>query len=297
MSVVVVGSANVDTVIRGDRLPRPGETVEAGGYAEGPGGKGLNQAVAAHRAGADVTFFYATGDDSGAKFLNAFLSADNMDTRPLTTDQPTGRAFIQIDSHGENSIMIVGGANTALSAWPDTTIVDAIEQADFLVLQQEVSTELNLSLARLAHTHHTQVVLTPAPVEKTAENVLELVDILVLNEHEAQQVASTATALDGARALSDTRTVVVTQGKDGATVFRDGTLIGQGVAPAVTAVDTTGAGDCFVGFFVASLDRGSDITDAVSYACVAAALSVTTDGAAPAIPLAHDVDTFRKEHP
>ena len=297
MPVVVVGSANVDTVIRGQRLPRPGETVEATDYAEGPGGKGLNQAVAAHRAGAAVTYFYATGDDSGAEFLNAFLAADNMITQPVVTDQPTGRAFIQIDSAGENSIMIVGGANTALAAWPDNTIVDAISQADFLVLQQEVSTELNRTLAELARAHNTQVVLTPAPVEKTADSVLELVDILVLNEHEAMHLASSATALDGAKTLSEHKTVVVTQGKDGATVFRHGVDIGHGQAPAVTAVDTTGAGDCFVGYFVAALDGGSDITDAVTHACVAAALSVTRPGAAPAIPYANDVDQFGKEHP
>lgn len=295
MSIVVAGSANVDTVILGDRLPLPGETVEASEYCELPGGKGLNQAVAASRAGADVSFFFATGEDQAGDMLHRFLATESLRAAPVLSSQPTGRAFIQIDSAGENAIMIVGGSNTALPTWPDPLIVEAIGSASFLVLQQEVSPQLNRSLARHAQKAGTRVVLTPAPVEKTTARVVDLVDILILNEHEATQLGGGATPTDAARHLSEHREVILTRGKQGATFFRDGVEHSHSAAPRVTAIDTTGAGDCFAGFVVARLDAGDDIVDAIRTGCCAAGLSVTRSGAAPSIPTAQELDQWRKE--
>ena len=296
VAIVVVGSANVDTVIRGDRLPLPGETVEASDYVELPGGKGLNQAVAASRAGTDTAFFFATGNDSGGDMLRLFLSNESLTVHGVADTAATGRAFIQINAAGENSIMIVGGANTTVTSWPTQNIFDAIQGASFLVLQQEVATELNLSLATHAKKTGTPVVLTPAPIEKTHPDLLALVDILVLNEHENAWLDRNESLSAAAKELKKTRTVIVTLGKQGAMFFHDGKEHPVVPSPTVTAVDTTGAGDCFSGFLVASLDGGAPLAEAIHTACVAAAVSVTRNGAAVSMPTGSEVNHYRKDH-
>lgn len=286
MSVVVVGSANVDLTVRGGRLPQPGETVAASSYTEAPGGKGLNQAVAASRAGAEVTFFCAVGNDSGAQVLKHFLSGEALKTRMAHTAQPTGRAFIEIDDAGQNSIMVVGGANTALDEWPDAGLEEAIASSYFLVLQQEISLTLNLRLAALANSLDTQVVLTPAPVENTPPSLLSFTDILVLNEHEASLLGGHKDPTLAARTLSAKKTLILTRGSAGASLYRSGTHAGDFPSPKVSAKDTTGAGDCFVGNFVAHKVSGARDDEAITFACQAAAVSVTKPGAAPSMPTA-----------
>lgn len=286
MSVVVVGSANVDLTVRGGRLPQPGETVAASSYTEAPGGKGLNQAVAASRAGAEVTFFCAVGNDSGAQVLKHFLSGEALKTRMAHTAQPTGRAFIEIDDAGQNSIMVVGGANTALDEWPDAGLEEAIASSYFLVLQQEISPTLNLRLAALANSLDTQVVLTPAPVENTPPSLLSFTDILVLNEHEASLLGGHKDPTMAARTLSAKKTLILTRGSAGASLYRSGTHAGDFPSPKVSAKDTTGAGDCFVGNFVAHKVSGARDDEAITFACQAAAVSVTKPGAAPSMPTA-----------
>lgn len=286
MSVVVVGSANVDLTVRGGRLPQPGETVAASSYTEAPGGKGLNQAVAASRAGAEVTFFCAVGNDSGAQVLKHFLSGEALKTKMAHTAQPTGRAFIEIDDAGQNSIMVVGGANTALDEWPDSSVEEAIASSYFLVLQQEISPTLNLRLAALANSLDTQVVLTPAPVENTPPSLLSFTDILVLNEHEASLLGGHKDPTLAARTLSAKKTLILTRGSAGASLYRSGTHAGDFPSPKVSAKDTTGAGDCFVGNFVAHKVSGARDDEAITFACQAAAVSVTKPGAAPSMPTA-----------
>ena len=165
------------------------------------------------------------------------------------------------------------------------------------MLQQEITTELNLSLATHAKKAGTPVVLTPAPIEKTDPDLLALVDILVLNEHENGLLDRNDLLSAEAKELKRTRTVIVTQGKQGAMFFHDGQEHPVVPSPRVTAVDTTGAGDCFTGYLVATLDAGATLQEAIHTACVAAALSVTLDGAAVSMPTASDVSTFGKEQP
>ena len=284
MAVVVVGSANVDLFVRGQRLPEPGETVFADTYDELPGGKGLNQAVAAARAGSDVTFFCSVGKDSGADFLEDFLSHENISLSATVTDSPTGRAIIQVDAKAENSIMVVGGANLATESFDGDHFASKAAAASHVVLQQEVSLALNLHAATVARNAGSLVVLTPAPAENTSEELLELVDILLLNEHEARIVAKVDDAEDAAVALSIGRTVVLTQGAAGATLFTDGVRIGFVAAPRVESVDTTGAGDCLAGNFIAHRDAGASDLAALEAACFAASESVTRAGAATAMP-------------
>lgn len=284
MSVVVVGSANVDLFVRGQRLPEPGETVFADTYDELPGGKGLNQAVAAARAGAEVAFFCAVGKDSGADFLADFLGTEPLTLSATVTSSPTGRAIIQVDAKAENSIMVVGGANLAAESFGGSDFESRITKASHVVLQQEVSLALNLQAAKLARDAGALVVLTPAPAENTSNELLELVDILLLNEHEARIVAGMDNSAEAARSLSANRTVVLTQGAAGATLFSQGAHVGSVNAPKVESIDTTGAGDCLAGNFVAHRDAGAEDLDALDAACRAASESVKTAGAATAMP-------------
>ena len=284
MSLVVVGSANVDLFVRGQRLPEPGETVFADTYDELPGGKGLNQAVAAARAGAEVAFFCAVGKDSGADFLAGFLDTEPLTLSATVTSAPTGRAIIQVDANAENSIMVVGGANLAASSFDGKDFKSRVAEASHVILQQEVSLALNLQAAKLARDAGTLVVLTPAPAENTSNELLELVDILLLNEHEARIVAGLDDSEEAARSLSANRTVVLTQGAAGAALFSHGAPVGFVTAPKVESVDTTGAGDCLAGNFVAHRDAGADDLDALDAACRAASESVKTAGAATAMP-------------
>lgn len=284
MSVVVVGSANVDLFVRGQRLPEPGETVFADTYQELPGGKGLNQAVAASRAGAEVSFFCAVGNDSGADFLADFLGKEELTLSTTVTSAPTGRAIIQVDANAENSIMVVGGANLATETFDGDEFRALVATASHVVLQQEVSRGLNLHAATVAHEAGALVVLTPAPAENTSPELLELVDILLLNEHEARIVATIDDAEEAAQSLSVGRTVVLTQGAAGATLFSQGLRVGSVEAPRVESVDTTGAGDCLAGNFVAHRDAGANDVSALEAACLAASQSVTIAGAATAMP-------------
>jgi len=284
MSVVVAGNANVDLFVRGQRLPEPGETVFADTYDELPGGKGLNQAVAAARAGAEVAFFCAVGDDSGADFLADFLGAEPLTLSATVTPSPTGRAIIQVDARGENTIMVVGGANLATKSFDGSGFESRVAEASHVLLQQEVPLALNLQAAKMARYAGTLVVLTPAPAENTSKELLELVDILLLNEHEARIVAGLDDSEEAALSLSAKRTVVLTQGAAGATLFSQGAYVGSVSAPKVESIDTTGAGDCLAGNFAAHRDAGAEDLDALDAACRAASESVKTTGAATAMP-------------
>lgn len=284
MPVVVVGSANVDFFVRGQRLPKPGETVFADTYEEIPGGKGLNQAVAAARAGAEVSFFCAVGNDSGADFLADFLDKEELTLSTTVTSAPTGRAIIEVDANAENSIMVVGGANLATDTFDGDEFRALVATASHVVLQQEVSLGLNLHAASVAREAGALVILTPAPAEHTSSDLLEFVDILLLNEHEARTVARVGDAEEAAQSLSARRIVVLTQGAAGATLFREGSRVGSVQAPRVESVDTTGAGDCLAGNFVAHRDAGADDLSALEAACLAASESVTIAGAATAMP-------------
>lgn len=273
MSVVVLGSLNMDLVVRVAGFPRPGETVAGRSFGTVPGGKGLNQAVAAARAGASVSLLGAVGDDGFGAELRALVFLEGIDAEGLqTVDAPTGTAHIQVDDSGENSIVVVPGANaetTALTAEREA----AIRSAAFLVLQCEVPLELN----RAAIAVGTPTVLTPAPVAALGGVVPEGVEILVGNELEIA-------ALDG---LDRVPLVIETLGADGVRWF--GRESGSLPARRVDAVDTTAAGDTFVGALVARLDAGAALEDAIRWAVVAASITVSRAGATSSIPTAAEV--------
>ena len=283
-SIVVLGSANMDLVVRQPRLPEPGETIFGSAYSAVPGGKGLNQAVAAARAGGDVAFVGAVGHDAFGAQLRATLVADGIDVaRLVEVDVETGTAHIAVMDGGENSIVVVPGANAALTALSaDDTA--PIERAGYLLAQFERPLDLVADALALAKRRGVTTVLTPAPVQEVPAGLLELVDILVPNAIEARQLAGLADEIAAALALSAGRLVVMTRGGDGVLVARDGEVLHDLPARRVEPVDTTGAGDTFTGVLVARLSRGDDLPTALAAAGVGASISVTRAGATTSMP-------------
>ncbi|RDI54277.1 ribokinase [Nocardia mexicana] len=270
--IVVVGSINMDLVTTTGRRPAPGETVLGRGFEMVPGGKGSNQAIAARRAGAEVEFVGAVGDDLFAAELRGVLDDAGVGSRRLRSiPGPSGVAAIVVDAAGENSIIVVGGANAAVSELRDGDL-EAIAEADILLCQLEIPVPTVLAAARHARAHDTAVLLNPSPAQDLPPEFWAAVDIAVVNEGEAAQLGSV---------LDDVPHLVVTRGAKGAT-YRgpEGETSHPGVP--VQAVDTTGAGDTFTGALAARWHEGPDA--ALAWACTAGALATTKLGASAAIP-------------
>lgn len=286
LDVCVIGSANLDLVGRAPRLPGPGETVLGTGYFEAAGGKGLNQAVASARSGAATAFVGMLGDDTAAEHLRSVLAADSIDATGVGTALavPTGRALIGVDDDGENSIIVVPGANAQLTRREITLYGPLISRAPVVLAQLEVPTAAVIAAFEVARAVGATTILNPAPAQPLPSELLGVTDILVPNEHEAALLGG-ATALR----LRMAGTVVVTQGERGALMVTAG---GEVRVPTVSvdAVDTTGAGDTFCGALAARIAQGADILAALRYACVAGALATTRTGAVPAIPTRAEIE-------
>lgn len=291
MSVIVVGSANIDVLVSSDRLPSPGETVFGDSVQENFGGKGLNQAVAASRTGSIVDFFFTVGKDAAGRNIISFLEKESLNSHPLQSEKETGRAMIQIDSYGENSITVIPGANMEMQPLPEESISGAIKQAFFIILQAEINPSVNLEVARLAKKHGVSVVLIPAPVEKVSEELLAVSDVLILNEHECAILGKGSELSLSAKTLSSGRTLILTLGAKGAELYKAGQLVSSFASPVVEAVDTTGAGDCFAGSYISSRALGYDEESAIEFAVTAASLSVQKKGAAESMPSLEEVMT------
>ena len=281
VDVCVVGSANLDLVASARVLPAPGETVLGHHYAEHPGGKGLNQAVAAVRSGARTAFVAAVGDDSAAEVLLAVMHAAGIDTTHVAqrTGVATGRALIGVADGGENSIIVVPGANATVAA-------EQLPKSRVVLAQLEVPLATSQDAFRQARSHGAITVLNPAPAQLLSREMLALCDVVVPNDHEAELLGGVQSLLElGASA------VVVTRGAEGATLTtRDGSTH---IAPfAVDAHDTTAAGDTFCGALCARLAAGDRLPVALRFASAAAAISTTRAGAVPSIPHADQVLAF-----
>jgi ribokinase len=301
--VTVIGSLNMDLVVRASRLPQPGETLVGESFAQVPGGKGGNQAVAAARLGAQVSMIGRIGSDANGAQLKQGLEKEGIDCAGVSTDGdlPTGVALITVDDASQNAIVIVAGSNGALTAQEVAAHEQTIAQAAVVVCQLESPGETVLAAMQTARAHGCIVVLNPAPVTGPLTRAwLETVDFLIPNEIEAAalsgvKVVSPETARAAALALRNrgARHVIVTLGAQGVFVLgagdeRDG---GQHYpARRVEAVDTTAAGDTFVGGFCAALAAGRPQADAVRFGLAAAAISVTRAGAQPSIPYLHEIE-------
>ena len=295
--IAVLGSANMDLVVRQSRLPQPGETMFGSGFSTVPGGKGLNQGVAAARQGGAVDFMGAVGDDAYGAHLRELLHDNEMGVGGLATaDAPTGTAHISVLDSGENSIVVVSGANATVTSL--TPVQERIiRDAAFLVMQCELpvaALEAGIAVARAAGVF---TVLTPAPVVPLPAGFLASVDLVVPNQLEAAELTGESDPARAAEVLSAGRTwAIVTLGAEGCIVAFDGAVLGLAPARPVTAVDTTAAGDTFVGALVARLASFDLVTpvresvseermiDAVRWATVASSISVTRPGATSSMP-------------
>jgi ribokinase len=292
--VVVVGSANMDLVAATPTLPRPGETVLGSDFAMVPGGKGANQAIAAARAGADCAFLGAIGSDSFGVTLKARLAASRVDTAHLRTVYgASGVAVIMVDAAGENAIAVTPGANAAFTGLTAGELA-AIEGADVLICQLEIPVETVIEAARAAHAAGRWVVLNAAPARVLPPELLDCVDLLVVNEVEAQAVTGRGRD-DPAALLSVVRRAVLTLGADGAWYGdRDGTSA-HVTPPKVRSVDSTAAGDAFTGALAVAWGEGRPILDAVRWACAAGAASVRKLGASHSLPQRDQIDELYAE--
>ncbi|TQN44189.1 ribokinase [Blastococcus colisei] len=288
--VVVVGSANADLVLQVHHRPAPGETVLAGTSTTTPGGKGANQAVAAARMGGRATFVGCVGRDGHARLLQSSMHEAGVDLAGVAVvDAPTGHAVIVITPDGENSIIVTPGANSSLDA-------DAVDRSaarwtgdDVVVAQLEIPMETVTRAARRAAQVGARFVLNAAPAAAVAPEVLALCDPLVVNEDEAGVIVAHAGVdlganLEGIKATAaaltalGARSAVVTLGPEGALVA-SAAGVEHIPAPRVRAVDTTGAGDGFVGALAARLSRGDSLSDAARVAAAFASAAVTRLGA------------------
>ncbi|WP_054178128.1 ribokinase [Trabulsiella odontotermitis] len=302
-NLVVLGSINADHILNLETFPTPGETVTGNHYQVAFGGKGANQAVAAGRSGAKIAFIACTGDDDTGVRVRKQLESDNIDVTPVSAirGESTGVALIFVNAEGENVIGIHAGANAALS----TALVEAektrIAQADALLMQLESPLESVLEAAKIAHQHHTSVVLNPAPARELSDELLSLVDIITPNETEAEKLTGISVENDddaakAACALHDKgiKTVIITLGSRGVWASVDGK--GQRVPGfKVKAIDTIAAGDTFNGALVTALLEEKPLDEAIRFAHAAAAIAVTRKGAQPSVPWRKEIDDFLRQ--
>ena len=285
LDVVVVGSANLDLVATTPRLPGPGETVLGSHFAQHPGGKGLNQAVAASRSGAAVAMIGALGNDDAGRTLLAVAECERIDVSQvaIVAATPTGRAVITVDARAENSIVVIPGANELAHV---DQLPAAIGPATVVLAQLEVPIATVTAAFALARAAGIRTMLNPAPAPlgSLPDELLELCDLVIPNEHEVELLGGVERLL-----TSGVGAVVVTRGAAGVTVTErsDDTpdrVVWSVDAFAVDPIDTTGAGDAFCGALAARLAAGDDLRDGVRYASAAGALATTVHGAVPSIP-------------
>jgi ribokinase len=293
--ITVFGSIGMDLLFSLPHLPAVGETVLTPAYTTAMGGKGANQAVAAARDGGRVRFVGSAGADGFGNEARSLLQAEGIDLAGFATvDAATCVASVWFDTQGRNQIAVASGANLLTRA--DALRPEILAAGDWLVLQMEIpSGEVSKAAAR-AKARNARVILNLAPALPIEEATLRQVDVLVLNEHEASQLCTHIGQASGSPAklagpisrLLGT-TVIVTLGPGGA-VGAKGDQIWQVPSMPVKAVDTTGAGDCFVGVLAAAMDRGLEVEPAMRRACVAASMACTLVGAAPSFPTGVAID-------
>lgn len=296
--IVVYGSVNIDMTVCAERLPAPGETVLGGQFRMSGGGKGANQAVAAARAGGDVSFVASVGqDDFGARALESFRK-EGIDVSHVAqvAGQPTGVALICVSKDAENQIAVASGANALLAAEGIHASAAVLQGADIALAQLETPLPSVLAAARLATQMNVRFILNPAPAQPLAAELLEHVFLLTPNESECELLTgirpqSQQSMEQAARVLmaKGVKHVVITLGRKGAFIASEGRSIHvEGFA--VTPQDTTGAGDVFNGALAVGLGEGRSLEDAVRFANAAAALSVLRAGAQDAAPLRAQID-------
>ena len=298
--VVILGSTNVDQFLTVERYAQPGETlhVEEAQKAFG-GGKGANQAIATARMQADTTFITKIGTDGVADFILEDFKVAHIDTSYIikTAEAKTGQAFITVNAEGQNTIYVYGGANMTMTPEDVINAKDAIINADFVVAQLEVPIPAIISAFEIAKAHGVTTVLNPAPAKALPNELLSLIDIIVPNETEAEllsgiKVTNEQSMKDNANYFLSIgiKTVLITLGKQG-TYFATKNQSQHIEAYKVNAIDTTAAGDTFIGAFVSRLNKSQDnLADAIDFGNKASSLTVQKHGAQASSPLLEEVN-------
>ncbi|MDW4907740.1 ribokinase [Streptomyces sp. ADMS] len=290
--IAVLGSTNMDLVAYVSKAPQRGETVTGREFRTIPGGKGANQAVAAARAGADVSMIGAVGNDAYGTRLRSVLEHSGVATDRLrTAEGASGTAHIVVDDEGGNAIVVVPAANGTVTALAPGD-GGLIATADALLLQLEIPLTAVVEGARAARRHGVRTILTPAPAGPLSPELLAVIDLLVPNEHEAAALTGLTDPRRAATALLDqVPEVVVTLGAAGSLyASRDAAEPVTVPAPSVTAVDSTGAGDTFVGALAVALAEGRPMPDALAWSAAAGALSVQRPGASASMPYRAEIE-------
>lgn len=296
--IAVLGSLNLDTTYHVTRFPQPGETISANDKSSAPGGKGANQAVAAVRSGAQVAFIGMVGEDNEGKFMREALQEDGIDTKFLQNDprHGTGSAIITLDANGQNDIMVYAGANFGMDESLLKGTDDLFKDGDFLIAQFETPQAVTAAAFKQAKAHGVTTILNPAPAKEILPELLAVTDVVIPNESESEVL--TGIAVDSEAAMLETadyfkahgvNNLLITLGSRG--VFYC-TPHGHGMVPAfkVKAVDTTAAGDTFIGALASQLATDlSNVADALVYAQRASSLTVQKMGAMPSIPTEAEV--------
>lgn len=295
--IIVVGSTNMDMVIKTNHIPAPGETVLSGSFFMNPGGKGANQAVTIARLGGDVSFISKVGNDVFGKQASQLFDEEGINTFYLLSDDelPSGVALITVDATGENSIVVATGANANLLPDDFHEAVNEINKADFVLMQLEIPMESVCFVAQHANLNGAKVILNPAPMKELTPELLNRIDILTPNQTEAEmlsgiKVIDSKSAGKAAKIIHEmgVKKVVITLGASGAIICENGETK-EIPAPKVKAIDTTAAGDVFNGALVVALSDGKVLTEAVEFACKAASISVTRMGAQSSIPYRNEL--------
>jgi ribokinase len=284
LTILVLGNATVDRTYAVDRLPVPGETLLAASHMVDAGGKGLNQAVTAHRAGATIRFVAAIGHDAGAGLILKRLAAEGMATDGLhRVEVPTDESLVLVaGGTGENAIVSTAAATRALPLAAALAAMEELAPGSLVLLQGNLTRRLTAAALHRAREHGLRTMLNPAPVAFDYAGLFELVDVAVLNVVEAEALRPEAAGA-----------VILTQGAEGARLVVKGQTVLHEPAPKVTAVDTTGAGDVVCGVVAAGLAQGLDLPTALRWAVAAAALKVTRPGAFAGLPLAQELERLR----
>lgn len=296
-NVIVIGSSNTDMVVKTNRFPHPGETIIGGEFLMNPGGKGANQAVAARRAGGEVTLVCKVGNDIfGAQAAEGFRK-EGIITDYISTDlqHPSGVALILVDGEGENEIVVAPGSNANLTPADILRAEDAINRSAVALLQLEIPMESVLSAARLCAAKGCKVIMNPAPARELPDEIFPLLFLVTPNETEAEMLTGVSvtdadSAARAARGLLDkgVQNVIITMGSSGAFFMNNSKLL-MIPSPEVKVLDTTAAGDVFNGVLAVQLADNRDWEVAISIACKAASISVTRMGAQSSAPFLHEL--------
>ena len=299
--LLVIGSSNTDLIARVKYFPAPGETIEGMSYMEARGGKGANQALAAHRLGGDVCFITCLGDDSNGKNALEYYKKEGLEisSAKIVKDTPSGTAIILVDESGENCIVINPGANNMLSPSYIMAVEDKIIESDIIVLQMEIPYETVKIICAFGKKHGKKVILNVAPARELEEDILKNIDILIVNEIEAETISGKKLEVLGKEGIVDKllsmgpTTVILTLGKAGSYI-KNSNMEKHISAFKVEALDTTAAGDTFCGALAARLSKNEDWGEVLTFASAAAALCVTKMGAQPSVPTEQEVFDFLK---